>query len=122
VEPALVEVDVICSGLDAEGVTELAHNLRDIILTLDVDGADLKTASPAPVGAKSGGLVAVGAIVVALAPTVLEGLVGVVASWLSRQPGDVEVEIDGHRFRGQVTKAQRDELVAAYLRRLGTTS
>ena len=54
--------------------------------------------------------------------TVLDGLVAVVASWLTRQPSDVEVEIDGRRFRGRVTRAQRDELVAAYVRRLDRDS
>jgi hypothetical protein len=48
----------------------------------------------------------------------VESLMALVSSWLSRQPSDVEVEIDGHRFRGGVTRSQRDELVAAYLRRL----
>lgn len=56
-----------------------------------------------------------------LAPVVMESVMGVVSSWLSRQPGDVEVEIDGHRFKGRVTKAQQDEIVAAYVRHVGGT-
>ncbi|MEU8216685.1 hypothetical protein [Micromonospora sp. NPDC048843] len=47
---------------------------------------------------------------------------GVIASWLSRQPTDVEIEIDGRRFKGRVSKAQRDELVAAYLTRVSNGS
>jgi len=120
VEPVTVDVRVICLGLDAEGVTALTRSLRDEILVAAVDSARLGTAGPAPVGAKSGEVLAVGTLVVALAPAVVEGLMGVVSSWLSRQPSDVEVEVDGHRFSGHVTRAQRDELVAAYLRRLDT--
>ena len=73
-------------------------------------------------GSKSGEVLAVGALIVTLAPTVIEGVVAVLTSWLSRQPDDVELEIDGQRFRGRVTKSQRDELVAAYVRRLNNTA
>jgi hypothetical protein len=42
----------------------------------------------------------------------------VVASWLSRQPADVKIEIDGQTFAGTVSRKQRDALVAAYLARV----
>jgi hypothetical protein len=117
-----VGLRVACPGLDAEGLTELARNLHEAVLATDVDQATLGTGGPAPAGAKSGEVLAVGVLVVTLAPPVVEALMAVVSSWLSRQPSDVEVEIDGHRLRGRVTRSQRDELVAAYLRRLDTTT
>ena len=43
----------------------------------------------------------------------VNALVDVATSWLKRQPFDVEVEIGGQRFKGPVTPAQRDLLVAA---------
>lgn len=100
----------------AEQVQELTQNLRDAVLDAPIDDARPATAGPPPPGAKSGELIAIGALVVTLAPIVVEGLVTVLTSWLSRQPSDVEIEVDGRRFRGQVTRAQRDELVAAFLR------
>jgi hypothetical protein len=110
---------VSCSGLDVDGVAELTAGLRREILDVIVDNAELAAAAGnAPKGAKSGALVAVGALIVTLAPTVVARLMDVISSWLSRQPADVEIEIDGNRFQGRVSKAQRDDLVAAYLRRV----
>jgi hypothetical protein len=122
VEAVTVGLRVACPGLDAEGLEKLASNLLEAVSATDVDQVRLGIGGPAPAGAKSGELLAVGALVITLAPTVMEGLIAVVSSWLSRQPSDVEVEIDGHRFRGRVTRSQRDELVAAYLRRLDTAT
>ncbi|MFC3384457.1 hypothetical protein [Couchioplanes azureus] len=113
-----LDMRVISTDRDAERAGERARQLRTAILATDVDEARPASGGPAPAGAKSGEVLAVGALAVTLAPVVLESLMGVVASWLSRQPDDIELEIDGQRFRGHVTKAQRDELVAAYLRRL----
>lgn len=112
-----VSVVVACSGLDAGGVADLAAQLRREILTTDVDSAEPVVAAETVPGAKAGELVALGALAVTLAPIVVESLMGVIASWLSRQPADVEVVIDGNRFRGRVSKAQRDKLVDAYVRR-----
>jgi hypothetical protein len=117
-EPATIRIRVLYPDADAEGLHDLSDNLREAVLDSDVDDVRPATAGQAPAGAKSGEALAIGALVVTLAPTVVEGLMAVVSSWLSRQPNEVEVEVDGHRFRGQVTRSQRDELVAAYLRRL----
>ncbi|MDG9674703.1 hypothetical protein [Micromonospora sp. DH14] len=117
-----MSVRVGCSELDADGVKDLTAELRREVLTTDVAGAEWATAGDAPAGAKSGIAVAAGALAVTLAPIVVESLMGVIASWLSRQPADVEIEIDGRRFKGRVSKAQRDELVAAYLNRMNSGS
>jgi len=71
----------------------------------------------APPGAKAAEVIAVGALVVVVAPVVVQGLMVIIDSRLSRQPDDVEVEIDGNRLRVRVTKAQRDGLVETLLRR-----
>ncbi|MFC4068558.1 hypothetical protein [Actinoplanes subglobosus] len=117
-EPATIDVRIVCSDTDDEDIHELAQNLREALLDTDVDDVRQGTSGPAPAGAKSGEVLAVGALLVTLAPPVVENLMVVIASWLSRQPNDVELEIDGQRFRGQVTRPQRDQLVSAYLRRL----
>jgi hypothetical protein len=117
-----MSLSVACPGLDTDGVAALATELRREILDADVDGAEPVTAGKAPAGAKSEALVAIGALAVTLAPTVLDSLMTVIASWLSRQPNDVMVEIDGNRFQGRVSKEQRDKLVTAYLRRVDNAS
>jgi hypothetical protein len=117
-KPVTISVRVLVPDADAESLHELANNLREAVLNTDVDDVRPATADPVPVGAKSGEALAIGALVVTLAPTAAEGLMAVVSSWLSRQHHEVEVEVHGHRFRGRVTRSQRDELVAGYLRRL----
>jgi hypothetical protein len=117
-KPATIGVRVFSPDADVEDVHELAHNLRDALLDADVNDVRQGMAGAVPAGAKSGEAFAVGALVVTLAPTVVESLMTVISSWLSRQSSDIEVEVDGHRLQGQVTRSQRDELVAAYLRRL----
>jgi hypothetical protein len=122
VEAVAVDVRVVCAGLDAEGLTELVRNLGEAIQAVDVDEVRPGTAGLVPAGGKSGEVLAVGALVVTLAPTVIDALMAVLSSWLSRQPRDVAVEIDGQRFSGPVSRSQRDQLVAAYLRRLDRES
>jgi hypothetical protein len=104
---------------DDEQVQELTQNLRDAVLDAPVDDARPVTAGLPPPGAKSGELVAVGALVVTLAPIVVEGLVTVLTSWLDRQSPEVEIDVNGIKFRGPVTRAKRDELVALILRTAG---
>jgi hypothetical protein len=117
-EPLSVGVRVLAPEADAESVQDLTHHLREALLDADVDDVRPATAGPPPPGAKSAEAVAVGSLVVTLAPTVLENLFGMVSSWLSRQSADVQVEIDGNRFQGRVTRSQRDELLRAYLSRV----
>jgi len=123
-EPGKINVRVVLPGADAESLQDLALDLRRAILDTDTDTDDVRpaTADATPAGAKSDAALTVGALVVTLAPTVMEGLMTVMSSWLSRQPRDVEIEVDGQRLRVPVTRQQRDELVAAYLRRLDRES
>lgn len=118
----MIDVRVVFPGADAETLQDLALDLRRAILVTDVDDVRPATADATPAGAKSDAALTVGALVVMLAPTVMEGLMTVVSSWLSRQPRDIEIEVDGQRLRGTVTRQQRDELVAAYVRRLNRES
>jgi hypothetical protein len=80
-----------------------------------VDDVQPALSGSAPEGAIAVEAVVTGALLVAVAPALIGGVVDVVASWLRRQPADIEVEIGGRRFKGQVTGPQRDELVAAFL-------
>jgi len=114
----LMSLRVRCPGLDASGLANLTSRLRGQILQLDVDSAERRTADPAPAGAKSDELVSFTELAINLAPVVVPELVRLVTSWLSRQEVDVEVELDGQRFHGTVTRQQRDALVELYLRRV----
>jgi hypothetical protein len=108
---------VVGSGLYADELLELTRNLRGELLSLRVDDVEPEIENAAPPGAKAIESVALGALVVSVAPTLAGAVVGVVASWIKRQTLDVEVVIDGQHLRGSVTPEQREEIVAAYLRR-----
>ncbi|GAA1758450.1 hypothetical protein [Luedemannella helvata] len=117
-----ISLQVACSGLDAEGVADLTAELRREILNTDISSAVPSAGGKAPGGAKSGGLIEIGGLAITLAPVVVESLIGVISSWLSRQPNDVQIEIDGNRFQGRVSESERADLVAAYLRRVESGS
>jgi hypothetical protein len=112
---------VRCTELDPQGVAKLTANLRQAVLETDVDDATLASAGRPVAGAKSSEALAVGALVVAVAPVVLGPLMTVVSSWLGRQPDDVELEIDGHRFKGRVSDEERARLLAVFLDRADTS-
>ncbi|MEU8026955.1 hypothetical protein AB0B88_32645 [Micromonospora haikouensis] len=116
-----VGIRVACPSLDDDRLKELADDLFETLLATDVESLRAGYGGAAPAGAKSGEALAIGALVLAMAPAATEGVMAVVASWLSRQPRDVELEINGQRFRGPVTKAQRDQMLAAYLRHIDRT-
>jgi hypothetical protein len=79
-EPLSVAVRVLAPQADAESVHDLTHNLREALLDTDADDVRPAPAGPPPPGASSAGAVALGALVVTLAPTALESLLGVLSS------------------------------------------
>jgi hypothetical protein len=98
---------------------ELARGLRELLSEIDaVDDVARVAGGPVPVGAKSALLVTWGAVLVSVASTgSFEVVVDTIASWLGRQPADIEVEIDGQRLSGSVSREQREALVQAFLAR-----
>ncbi|WP_433306616.1 hypothetical protein ACQP2F_21285 [Actinoplanes sp. CA-030573] len=96
-------------GLDDSRVAELTRNLRETLL--DVGDVAVGPAGEPP-----------GSLVVTPAPVLVTSVLEVIASWLRRQPADVEIGIDGVRFKGTVTYEQRNALVHAYLNRSGEES
>ncbi len=111
-ENLTLDIRVIGPGHDPELLAHRARNLHALLLAIDVEDV-----SPGP-----GEVLTVGAPLVTVAPHVVQALLSVAASWLSRQPGGIELEIDGRRIRGPVTRAQRDAMVAEYLRELPAAS
>jgi hypothetical protein len=99
-------------------LADLSRNLREELLVLDVDDVRPATAGPAPRGAKSGEAISIGALVVTLAPGLITAVVNIAVSWLRRQPNTVELNVGGNQFKGRVTDAQRDALVAGLIHQL----
>jgi hypothetical protein len=113
---------------DPEALQLAVGALREDLLSLDVDRVDHAEDGTAPRGSRAGMAQAVGALSVVLVPSLplLEGLVGVVASWLQRTGGrGVVLEIDGNRLEltGVRRAEQRrltDEWIAAVTARAAT--
>ncbi|BAL89269.1 hypothetical protein AMIS_40490 [Actinoplanes missouriensis 431] len=105
-------------GVDAEEIDRRTRTLLAEIRETDVDRV-VPGGGPVPPGAKPGEALAVGALVVTLAPIVVQSLMDIVASWVSRQPNEFSVKIGDYEIRGSnVTKAERAALVAALVKRL----
>ncbi|MEV0899982.1 hypothetical protein [Actinoplanes sp. NPDC049802] len=114
-----LRIRVDCPSVDEEELARLTRVLYSEIAATDVDDVrPLAMPGSGTPGAKSAGAVTIGTLVVTLAPVAVGSLMSVVSSWLSRQPSDVEIEMDGVRFKGRVTKRQREELVSNILRKL----
>ncbi|MGH3829026.1 MAG: hypothetical protein ACRDRS_01025 [Pseudonocardiaceae bacterium] len=83
---------------DAERLDELAVQLREELLELDIERAERTTAGQAPPGTRAGEILVAGALTVLLAQSsgLLTALVEMVRSWISRDSGrSVKLEIDG---------------------------
>jgi hypothetical protein len=117
VGPADILVRIDGPDLTDAELAELSRLLGDELLALPVDDVRPAAEGPPPPGAKAVEAVALGALIVSAVPQLIGGLVDVVVSWLKRQPMEVSVEIDGQRFSGTVTRAQRDALVERFLER-----
>lgn len=108
----------VAAGVDDDLLDRMTGDLRAELLHLDVESVTRPPGDPAPDGSKAGEVLAVGALLVAVAPPFVEGVMTVLTSWLSRQRSDVSIEIDGQRFTGAVSREERRQLVAAYLARV----
>ena len=84
-EPIQLTLEVQ-AGPDAtpEEIDELARQLLADLRQMDVDSAELLSAGPAPEGAKVVDPVTLGALAVAVLPTVLPKLVDFVQAWSQR--------------------------------------
>ncbi|MGH8884432.1 MAG: effector-associated constant component EACC1 [Egibacteraceae bacterium] len=106
---------------DVEELAELTTQLREQLLELDIERADLVTAGPAPAGTRGGEVVAIGALIVSLASSsgLLTAFVGCVQSWVSRLGRrQVRLEMDGDVLEVTgISSARQDELIRLWIAR-----
>lgn len=105
---------------------ELARQLRSRLLETDVESVVPATAGETPEGTRSLVADAAGALIVAVAPLGLAGLVGVAQEWARAAiPRDrsVRLEIDGDVLElGGITREKQDEMIADWVKRHRTAS
>lgn len=111
------------ADVDQEELDELTLQLRRRLLELDVDDVRVeRSGAPVPEGAKPGGLLAVGALAVSLAPAVLRPALHLVETWLQNRPvRTVKVDVDGRTLElGHASAEQQQRLVDAFLEEIRT--
>ncbi|RAK36721.1 hypothetical protein B0I29_108311 [Actinoplanes lutulentus] len=114
-----LSIQVVGSGVDEEEIDSRTRVLLAEIREADVEDVVRGDGGVLPGGAKAGEVLAVGTLVVTLGPIVVQSVMDIVASWLSRQPSEIAVEIDGKRIEGtNFTKAERKALVDAFVKSL----
>ncbi|MFF3933664.1 hypothetical protein ACWCQB_33645 [Streptomyces hirsutus] len=102
---------------DREELDELTRHLRERLLELDVDRVEPVRADHVPAGAKPADAIAVGALVVTLAPLALRSVLGLVQTWIENRPvrtvsitlGDDSLELEA------VSAADQQRLIEAFL-------
>lgn len=111
------------TDLDAgpEELAELAVQLREQVLELDIESAEPTTAGRAPQGTRTGEILVAGALTVMLAQSsgLLTALIETVRSWVSLSGArSVRLEIDGDELEVTgVSRSDQRELTQAWIDR-----
>jgi hypothetical protein len=72
---------------DPEELDHATRSLRAELQDLPIDSISLATAGEVPAGAKAGDAVAIGSLVLSLAPIVMPVLIDFLKSWIARKEG-----------------------------------
>jgi hypothetical protein len=103
---------------DEEELAYLAGLLRRELLELDVEDVRVaQSAAEPPLLAKSGEAVAVGALVVTVAPLLLLQVLKLIDTWLRNRPlRTVKVELDGRSIElGHASAEDQQQLIDAFI-------
>ena len=121
------ELTIELSGPDQADDEELwayTQLLRRELLALDVDDVTPVREAAGPEGAKDGGVLAVGMLLVrfVLRQDILTHIIGGVRSWLQRtKSGAIKVTIDGDSIEvSDTTSAERERLIELWIARHAT--
>jgi hypothetical protein len=106
---------------DADELTELAVQLRERLLELDIESAEPATAGHAPSGTRAGELFVAGALTLMVVQSsgLLTALVETVQSWVScRGQRSVKLTLDDDVLEVDgITRADQRELIQEWIRR-----
>jgi hypothetical protein len=84
---AQLNIEITASDATEEDLDLMTRQLLSELQETDVDSAGLADGGEAPLGTKSGDVIALGSIVVSALPTVLPTIVGLVQAWAARGQG-----------------------------------
>lgn len=108
---------------DAEELARLTGQLRSQLLELDVDRVDLVRGGQAPPGSKVADPITIGAIIITLAPTVIQAVIGLVQNWHKDHPvSSVKVTLgDDSLELSNASPEQLEQLAQAFIARHSTS-
>ncbi|MEU0210488.1 hypothetical protein ABZ235_31435 [Streptomyces canus] len=113
-------MNLVLSGSADVGQDELQDmvvNLRSRLLDLDVDDVRLDRSSDTPEGAKPTEAITVGALIITLAPPLIQGALHVVGAWMQSRPvRSVSVTLNGLTLElGQASRDEQERLIEAFI-------
>ncbi|MEU5666638.1 hypothetical protein [Streptomyces longwoodensis] len=103
---------------DEDELLQLSSQLRRSLLELDVEDARLaRSAGDAPPGAKSGELIAAGAVVVTAVPFILRQVLQLADTWMQNRPvRGIKVELEDRTIElSDASAVERERLIDAFL-------
>ncbi|MFF4062240.1 hypothetical protein ACFYZ8_30505 [Streptomyces sp. NPDC001668] len=106
------------SDTDDDELLSLGSQLRRCLLELDVADVQLaRSTSDVPPGAKSGELIAAGAVAVTASPFVLRQVLKLAEIWLQNRPvRGIKVELGGRTMElSDASEVERERLIDAFL-------
>jgi hypothetical protein len=104
-------------GDETEELAKQATMLRGELLELDVSDVELLPAEQVPPGAKGVEALA-GWLVVNLGPEALRALLGQIASWVTRNDREVEVNYGADKLKlSRATREQQEKIIDDWLAR-----
>ncbi|MDQ6741808.1 MAG: hypothetical protein M3Z97_02715 [Candidatus Dormibacteraeota bacterium] len=108
---------------DAEELARLTGQLRSQLLELDVDRVDLVRGGQAPPGSKVADPITIGAIIITLAPTLIQAVIGLVQNWHKDHPvSSVKVTLgDDSLELSNASPEQVEQLAQAFIARHSTS-
>ncbi|WP_327426295.1 hypothetical protein [Streptomyces sp. NBC_01236] len=108
---------------DQEELDTVTLQLRERLLELDIDRAELNRSDGAPDGSKPGDVIALGALAVTMAPFALRSVVRLLETWIGHRPvRTVSITIGEDSLELQaVSSGDQRKLIDAFITRQGPT-
>jgi hypothetical protein len=104
--------------VEQDELSDLTSRLRSRLLESDVTDVSLGRATSIPEGAKAGEAIAVGALAVSLAPSLVRSVFHSIETWMQHRPlRSVKITVDGRTI--ELTNAsgdQQSQLVEAFIK------
>jgi len=117
-ERLMLAIEGVPDG-DQEELDRVTRQLRQHLLQLDVADVEFVHTGEPPAGAKAVDPAAIGALAVTLAPGAIQGIIGLVQSWLKdRRVSSIKITLGHDSLElANASPAQLEQLTSAFIAR-----